>query len=88
VFDSRRGHQKYSIPALELETRSWVRGGKRLRLTLTTRWDGLTFDAEGEIIIALRGLQRYPRGGLILFSPLRIYSSFIIGSCLLRIRNS
>ena len=48
----------------------------------------LTFDAEGEIIIALRGLQRYPRGGLILFSPLRIYSSFIIGSCLLRIRNS
>jgi hypothetical protein len=57
-------------------------------LTLTTTWDGLTFDAEGEIIIALRGSQLYPRGGLILFSPLRTYSSFIIGSCLLRILNS
>jgi hypothetical protein len=48
----------------------------------------LTFDAKGEIITSSGGIADLP-ARLTLFSPfLRIYFSFIIGSCLLRIRNS
>jgi hypothetical protein len=47
----------------------------------------LTFDTKGEIIISSGGIADLP-AHLRLFSPfLRIYSSFIIGSCLRRIRN-
>jgi hypothetical protein len=51
-------------------------------------WGGLlTFDTNGEIIVLSGGIADLP-AHLTLFSPfLRIYSSFIIGSCLLRIRN-
>jgi hypothetical protein len=48
----------------------------------------LTFDTKGEIIIFVERIAALPGGGLMLFSPsLRIHSSFVIGSGILRIRN-
>jgi hypothetical protein len=48
----------------------------------------LTFDTKGEIIVFVEQIAALPGGGLMLFSPsLRIHSSFIIGSGILRIRN-
>ena len=52
------------------------------------QWQCLTFATRGEIIVSSGGTADLPEH-LTLFSPfLRIHSSFIIGSCLLRIRNS
>jgi hypothetical protein len=49
--------------------------------------NGLTFATKGEIIIVVERVAVLPASSLF-FSPfLRLYSSFLIGSCLLRIRN-
>jgi hypothetical protein len=58
-----------------------------LRAAKSARWNGLTYDTKGEIIIIVEWIAGL-LANLTLFSPfLRIHSSFIIGSCLLRIRN-
>jgi len=61
---------------------------KTYRTFHSAKLEGLTFDIKGEIIILSGGIADLP-AHLTLFSPfLRIYSSFVIGSCLLRNWNS
>jgi hypothetical protein len=59
------------------------------RAAKSARWDGLTFDTKGEMIIFVRRNSRFAR---TLDAVLALSCAFILpsllGSCLLRIRNS